>query len=88
MYRRCCYCSANLGDIEPLEDKRTSDGICISCMGMLHDIEENKRLFINSKDKEEMERLEKEIVVWGNVLRLRMSENTNLPKGYEKNFEF
>ena len=31
MIKICCYCQANLGEKEPLEDKRVSHGVCPTC---------------------------------------------------------
>lgn len=31
MIRVCCYCNANLGEKEPLEDKRVTHSVCPSC---------------------------------------------------------
>ena len=31
MIRQCAWCNKNMGEVEPLEDKRTTHGICPEC---------------------------------------------------------
>ena len=31
MIRECAWCNKNMGEIAPLEDKRTTHGICPDC---------------------------------------------------------
>ena len=42
MIRRCCYCKRILGEKEPFEDHRITDGICDFCF------EREKRLAENA----------------------------------------
>lgn len=32
MIRQCAWCGVNMGEKEPMEDKRTSHGICKDCV--------------------------------------------------------
>ena len=31
MIRQCAWCNKNMGEVEPLEDKRITHGICPDC---------------------------------------------------------
>ena len=52
MIRRCCYCKKIMGEKEPLNDKRITDGICDDCYESLMDehFEGNERQIKNTLD--------------------------------------
>ncbi len=50
MFRKCAWCQKDLGEIEPLEDKNISHGICPDCFDKeLADLEAKYRKKEESK---------------------------------------
>ena len=49
MIRQCCQCHKRLGEKEPFEDKRTTDGLCDKCLRKVYDeVDERKRKELQS----------------------------------------
>lgn len=44
MIRVCAWCKKELGEKEPLEDKRITHGMCEECLEALHEDEEKEEM--------------------------------------------